>query len=91
MMKTVSIKINNQIFEFNTDKHYSILSLCKRQNINIPHSCFEGRCGLCKAKLLKGEVEEIRKQGLSQEERTQGYILTCQSRLESESVNLDFD
>ena len=43
----------------------------------LPYSCRGGCCGSCKAKLIKGEVKELSKDGLSKEEQQQGYILLC--------------
>lgn len=78
-MKRYKISFENKIFDFESDKSYSLLALCKRNKISIPHSCFEGRCGLCKAKIINGQVQENITSGLNSVQRKEGFILTCQS------------
>jgi uncharacterized protein YcbX/ferredoxin len=43
----------------------------------LPYSCRAGMCGRCKVELLEGEVEQHCKDGLSDEEQKQGFILSC--------------
>lgn len=89
-MRKFIISNNKKTVEFTSQKEYSILALCKREGLKVPHSCFEGRCGLCKAKLLKGAVDENFTRGLSQELRSEKFILTCQSFPTSDLIHLDF-
>ena len=52
----------------------------------LPHGCKGGNCGLCKARLVSGEVHypNGRPVGLSEAEIGSGYILLCQARARSE-------
>jgi ferredoxin len=43
-------------------------------------------CGRCKAKLISGEVTQLADEGLSAEEKEQGYILCCSSIAQSDVV-----
>lgn len=43
----------------------------------LPYSCRAGMCGRCKVELLEGEVEQHCKDGLSDEEQQQNFILSC--------------
>jgi ferredoxin len=43
----------------------------------LPSSCRSGMCGSCKVKLEQGEVEQLCRDGLSDKEQQQGYILSC--------------
>ncbi len=47
----------------------------------LPHGCRGGNCGLCKARLLKGEIQypHGRPLGLSDVEHAAGFILLCQA------------
>lgn len=90
-MKKYKVISNSITYEFHSEKRYSVLSLCNRNRVVVPHSCFEGRCGLCKARLIEGMVEETITVGLSQELRREKYILTCQSKCTSDSIQINFD
>ncbi|MGB0869326.1 MAG: 2Fe-2S iron-sulfur cluster-binding protein [Flavobacteriales bacterium] len=85
-MKTLIVHINSKSHTIQTDKNYSILSICKRNNIPAPHSCFEGRCGLCKAKLITGNV----KGQVLRIENSKRSILTCQSKMASDLLEIEY-
>ena len=51
-----------------------------------PYSCLQGTCSTCKAKLISGEVKMRVDIGLEEDEKVNGYILTCQSVPISETV-----
>jgi CDP-4-dehydro-6-deoxyglucose reductase len=53
---------------------------------NLPHSCRGGNCGLCKARLLRGEIHypNGRPLGLSAAEIDGGFILLCQAQARSD-------
>jgi len=56
----------------------TILAGAKTNGINLEHSCKDGRCGVCKTKLLSGQVNEVgASASLSEDEQAQGFILTC--------------
>ena len=60
----------------------SILDAALRAGLNLPHSCKAGRCGSCRARLVRGKVHYPgrRPPGLSEAEERDGYVLLCQSR-----------
>lgn len=45
----------------------------------LPYSCRAGMCGNCKAKLISGEVKQSSTDGLTEQEKQEGYILCCSS------------
>lgn len=47
---------------------------------DLPFSCAMGGCGACKVRLVSGAVYTEEPSCLSQEERDQGFVLTCCSR-----------
>jgi len=56
----------------------TILAGAKANGVHIEHSCKDGRCGVCKTKLLSGQVNEVGgSASLTEDERAQGFILTC--------------
>ena len=69
----------------------SILDAALEQNIDLPYACKGGVCCTCKAKLIKGKIDQQVIYGLEQEEIDAGFILTCMSLPLSEEVEVDFD
>ncbi|WP_416425123.1 benzoate 1,2-dioxygenase electron transfer component BenC [Pseudomonas sp. App30] len=60
-----------------------------RQGINIPLDCRDGACGTCKCFAEAGQYdlgEEYIEDALTEEEATEGYVLTCQMRAQSDCV-----
>ena len=66
-----------------------MLAAALAAGIPLPHSCREGRCASCKAKLLSGEIRYPNDRlppGLTAAEAAQGEVLLCQARPRSELV-----
>jgi len=60
----------------------SILDAALRAGLNLPHSCRAGRCGSCRARLVRGSVHYPRGRppALTAEEEAAGEVLLCQAR-----------
>jgi len=75
-----SIHLKNDI-HFLCGPEDTILSGAQKENIILDHSCKTGRCQTCKAKVVAGTsyaaVDEI---GLTDLDKSNGYILTCVRR-----------
>jgi ring-1,2-phenylacetyl-CoA epoxidase subunit PaaE len=69
----------------------SVLAAVLRARPEAPYSCTGGVCGTCRAKVLSGEVVMARDYALEPEEKAEGFVLACQSRPLTPSVELDFD
>lgn len=69
----------------------SILDAGLDQNIDLPFACKGGVCCTCRAKLVKGQIDQQVSYGLEQEEIDHGYILTCTAHPLTEEVEVDFD
>jgi CDP-4-dehydro-6-deoxyglucose reductase len=70
------IKLNNVAFTAQVGK--SIFLSALENDVLIEHSCLNGRCGNCKAKVIQGEsVATISELGLNEDEKAENYILTC--------------
>ena len=59
----------------------TILDAALADGIAYPHGCRSGRCGVCKSRLLNGEVNLLNHSrfALSDEEKAQGLILACRA------------
>jgi ferredoxin-NADP reductase/epoxyqueuosine reductase QueG len=58
----------------------TILAIAERSEIRtIDNACRSGSCGLCRVKLLSGDATISSDEGLTPEERAEGYVLACQA------------
>ncbi len=64
----------------------SVLEAGLRQHLVLPYGCRDGACGTCKAKVLRGTVEQDThsQTALSAAEQAQGYALLCRSKARSD-------
>jgi len=75
--------------KFSVTEDVSILESAINSNIYLEHSCRDGSCGACKAKLIRGKVNQPNNlEGLSDVDVKNGYILTCCSKAVSD-IELD--
>lgn len=70
---------------------HNILESVQAAGLNAPYACRGGVCTTCRAKVLKGEVTMLKNYGLTDEEVSEGYVLTCQAVPLSDEVALSFD
>ncbi|GAB09509.1 putative oxidoreductase [Gordonia araii NBRC 100433] len=66
----------------------SLLAALRRVHPGVPYSCQQGFCGTCRLRVVDGEPEH-RDTLLSDDERTDGSILTCVSRCAGTHLTLD--
>lgn len=69
----------------------SILDAALSSGLTLEHSCRTGRCGACKARVLKGSSMPLREESsLAPEETTDGWILTCARQADTD-LELDIE
>ena len=92
----VTIQPSNLQFDIaDSDKQQTILDNAIKNDIQLPYSCKKGVCGVCKSKVVSGKTKftipenEIAKWALSNQERENGYILTCISQIADGEQNLN--
>jgi ring-1,2-phenylacetyl-CoA epoxidase subunit PaaE len=69
----------------------SVLDAVQRVRPDTPFSCRSGVCSTCQAVLRDGQVEMTVNYGLTDDEVTRGYVLTCQSHPTTPTVDIDYD
>jgi ring-1,2-phenylacetyl-CoA epoxidase subunit PaaE len=87
----LTVTVYGKTTSFTTDDKTSILDAAIRNDLEPPYSCTVGVCTTCRAKVHKGKVEMKEREGLSDEEIEQGYVLTCQSYCRSSVVELSYE
>lgn len=73
------------------DKNQTILSACLDAGIDAPFMCEAGVCASCKAKVISGKVSMRACYSLSDKEVKDGYILTCQSEPQTDTLQITYD
>jgi CDP-4-dehydro-6-deoxyglucose reductase len=74
--------------EFFVEGSETVLKAALRAGLAPAYGCGNGNCGLCKARVISGEVKQILHTDypLSPSERTQGYALMCSHTAVSDLV-----
>lgn len=80
------IRLERSGAEFEADDLEYVLDAAERAGLTLPHSCRDGICGTCKARLLSGSVDQGSHSGsaLTEAERDQGWFLMCCSVAETD-------
>lgn len=75
---TVNFATSNKSTQFLPDE--TILEASERVGVEIDYSCRTGMCGVCRVKLLAGQVTMEVEDGLEPEDKEAGMILACQAK-----------
>lgn len=86
---TVTVYGNTATFDVNKDT--TILKAAMKNGIDPPYSCTVGVCTTCRAKVHKGVVHMMEREGLTDDEIEQGYVLTCQALPRSSEIELTYE
>ncbi|MEO1450039.1 MAG: 2Fe-2S iron-sulfur cluster-binding protein [Bacteroidota bacterium] len=66
----------------------TLLDAALQHGVELPHSCKIGICGSCKHKLVKGDVRRGNDFLLTEVEKSEGYVLTCQAFAKGSELTL---
>ena len=91
MAKKIKITCDDIDYNIETSKDLTILELALENDIDAPYSCQGGICSTCLARLVKGSVTMDNNQILTDDEVEGGLILTCQSRITSNQIEVSYD
>lgn len=69
----------------------NLLDSARAAGLSAPYACKAGVCATCRARLVCGQVAMANQHGLTDVERAQNYILTCQAVPISPGVVIDYD
>ncbi|PCI70429.1 MAG: hybrid-cluster NAD(P)-dependent oxidoreductase [Gammaproteobacteria bacterium] len=83
-----SLKLKKSKLELEVKPNDILLDVLESANVDIGSSCRGGNCGACHVVKLSGKTHTRTEDGLTDEYRQQGHILTCTTKLLSD-VELD--
>jgi ferredoxin len=88
---TVTILLDRQKASVARVENETLLESARRAGLSPPFSCEAGNCGTCMAKLIEGKATMRVNDALDDDEVAEGYILTCQSVPDTESVTVEYE
>ena len=92
IISNVTVIMDGDEFEYQlSSKGESILDSAMDAGADVPFSCKGGVCCTCKAKVIEGKAIMTENYALSEEEVSEGFILTCKSHPDTENIVVDFD
>ena len=85
------IHYDDEVFEITIPKKMTILDAALQKNLDVPYSCQGGVCSSCIARVTEGKATMVQNQILTENEVSEGLILTCQAHPVSEILSIDYD
>lgn len=93
MLKVMSaqVTVRPSGHEFTVEGHDTLLQAGLRAGLKLNYGCGNGTCGMCKVRVIAGEVVQTQHcdYPLSQAERQQGYTLACAHTAASSELTLE--
>ncbi|MBV9720657.1 MAG: 2Fe-2S iron-sulfur cluster binding domain-containing protein, partial [Mycobacterium sp.] len=88
---TVVVELDGQTQTVSWPRRAKLLDVLLDAGLDAPFSCREGHCGACACSLRSGKVNMEVNDVLEQQDLDEGLILACQSRPETDSVEVTYD
>jgi len=89
LISNVTIKYKKETYQIKVPGNKTILQHAMNNNIPLPYSCRSGMCSTCKGNCIDGETSMSKGHLLSDEQVTNGEILTCITYPNSENVIIE--
>lgn len=89
--RTIQVEVFGQKKSVVVEPDQSVLEAAQDAGLDPPYSCTVGVCTTCRAKLRSGRVHMDEREGLSDAEIEEGYVLTCQSHPMTDDVDLIYE
>ncbi|MEZ5036859.1 MAG: 2Fe-2S iron-sulfur cluster-binding protein [Chitinophagales bacterium] len=91
MPKKVKIILDGREHNINVNDDETVLDAAIDADLDPPHACRVAACCSCKAKVMQGKVEMDDDEPLTEEEKEEGFVLTCQSHPITDDVIISYD
>jgi 3-ketosteroid 9alpha-monooxygenase subunit B len=88
---TAVVHLDGETHTVSWPRGAKLLDVLLDRGLDAPFSCREGHCGACACTLRSGQVNMEVNDVLEQQDLDEGLILACQSRPESDSVEVTYD
>jgi 3-ketosteroid 9alpha-monooxygenase subunit B len=88
---TAVVELDGETHTVSWPRGAKLLDVLLAKGLDAPFSCREGHCGACACTLRSGKVNMEVNDVLEQQDLDDGLILACQSRPESDSVEVTYD
>lgn len=86
-----SVVLDGETHTFTADSKNLVLDAVLAENVDAPYSCQGGICSSCIARVTEGKTEMVKNQILTDGEVAEGLVLTCQTKVLSAKLSLDYD
>jgi ring-1,2-phenylacetyl-CoA epoxidase subunit PaaE len=87
----IRVILDDKTFNVRGNADEFVLDLLLEEGIDAPYSCQGGSCSSCICKITEGSADMARNQVLTDNEITNGFILSCQAKITSTTIAVDFD
>jgi ferredoxin-NADP reductase len=85
----IQIRFKNETHDLILAENQSILQAALQNDIPLPYSCKAGICSACMAKCRSGKVEMTVNDVLTDQDLSQGWILTCTGHAVTDDVVIE--
>lgn len=85
------VHLNAKRMDFEVEAGKTVLDTLVKHKVDVPYSCTAGACSTCMAKIVKGAGKMDACFSLDPEEIADGYVLTCQLRPTTETIEITYD
>jgi len=88
---SVRVLLDGETHEVQVSKEDFLLDSLLEHGIDAPYSCQGGSCSSCICKITEGSADMARNQVLTDNEIASGFVLSCQAKITSTTIAVDFD
>ena len=85
---TAHVTVRPSGHQYLVEGNDSLLQAALKSGVQLAYGCGNGACGLCKARLISGELRTLARGDyhLTEHEREQGYVLLCTHTAVSDAI-----
>lgn len=87
----ITVVVDDEETTFTMPQQKSILDAALEEDLDAPYSCQGGICSSCLARVTEGSATMQKNNILTEDEISEGLILTCQAYPTSNTLKVDFD
>ncbi|MET9499804.1 2Fe-2S iron-sulfur cluster-binding protein [Streptomyces sp. NPDC006552] len=87
----ITVRLDGRATTVTAPAGTTVLDAALAARPELPFSCRTGVCATCRARVVTGRVETARNRTLTDQERADDYVLTCQSVPAGDELTVDYD